>query len=195
MNRLSSGKREQFLEMLVVGMSMRSASRIAGVSFNTIAKLLVEAGEARAAYHDETIVNVTASRIQRDEIWAFCYAKGKTVRAGLKAMPEGGAGHVWTWTTLDRDTKLVVAYELGDRSAVTANEFIRQLRRRLANRLNSPRTATALTSKPQSTHSAPTWTMPNSSSCTETNRAIRAKSATRLRSASASRSVPFPGIP
>lgn len=135
MNRLPKGKRAQLLEMLVEGMSMRSASRIADVSFNTVAKLLVEAGEACAAYHDETVVNVTASRIQCDEIWAFCYAKGKTVKAGLKAVPEGGAGDVWTWTALDRDTKLIVAYELGDRSAVTAHEFIGQLRKRLANRV------------------------------------------------------------
>ena len=135
MNRLPKGKRAQLLEMLVEGMSMRSASRIADVSFNTVAKLLVEAGEACAAYHDETVVNVTASRIQCDEIWAFCYAKGKTVRAGLKAMPEGDAGDVWTWTALDRDTKLIVAYDLGDRSAVTAHEFIGQLRKRLANRV------------------------------------------------------------
>ena len=135
MNRLPTHKRVQLLSMLVEGMSMRSASRIADVSLNNVDKLLVDAGEAAAAYHDETVVNVTASRIQCDEIWAFCYAKNKTVKAGLKAMPEGGAGDVWTWTALDRDTKLIVAYELGDRSAVTANEFIGQLRQRLANRV------------------------------------------------------------
>ena len=135
MNRLSTDRRAQLLEMLVEGMSMRSASRIADVSFDTVAKLLVEAGEACAAYHDGTVVNVTASRIQWDEIWSFCYARGKTVRAGLKAIPEGGAGDVWTRTSLDRDTKLIVAYELGDRSAVTAHEFSGQLRRRLANRV------------------------------------------------------------
>lgn len=88
---------------------MRAASRIADVSFNTVAKLLVDAGEACAVHHDEAVRNVTASRIQCDETWAFCYAKGKIVRAGLKAMPDGGAGDVWTWTALDRDTKLIVA--------------------------------------------------------------------------------------
>ena len=114
---------------------MRSGSRVGEVSFNTVSKLLVAAGEAAAAYHDRTVVNVRASRIQCDEIWAFCYAKSKTVRAGLKAMPEGGAGDVWTWTALDRDSKLIVAYEPGDRSAATAHEFIGQLRKRLATRV------------------------------------------------------------
>ena len=50
---------------------MRSAARITGVSFNTIAKLLVDvlvdAGNACAAcadYHDKTVYNVTARRVQ-----------------------------------------------------------------------------------------------------------------------------------
>ena len=53
---------------------MRSISRIADVSINTVSKLLVEAGEACLAIHDETVRNVKASRIQCDEIWSFCYA-------------------------------------------------------------------------------------------------------------------------
>ena len=55
---------------------MRAASRVAKVSINTVTKLMVEAGEVCAAYHDETVRNVTASKVQCDEIWAFCYAKG-----------------------------------------------------------------------------------------------------------------------
>ena len=46
-----------------------------------------------------------------------------------------GAGDVWTWTALDRDTKLLIAYEVGDRSGATAREFIADLCNRLANRV------------------------------------------------------------
>ena len=119
--------------MLVEGMSMRSVSRITGASFMTVIKLLVDAGEACAVHHDETVVNVHANRIQCDEIWAFCYAKQKNVPKA-KAAPVG-AGDVWTWTALDRDTKLLIAYEVGDRSGATAREFIADLRNRLANRV------------------------------------------------------------
>ena len=93
---------------------MRSISRVADVSINTVSKLLVEAGEACLAIHDETVRDVKASRIQCDEIWSFCYAKKERRRA--KAAPEG-AGDVWTWTALDADTKLIVSYFVGDRSA------------------------------------------------------------------------------
>jgi hypothetical protein len=50
---------------------MRSISRVADVSFNTVAKLLVDAGEACAAFHDDTVQDVKSQRIQVDEIWSF----------------------------------------------------------------------------------------------------------------------------
>ena len=121
------------LNMLVEGMSMRSVSRTVGVSINTVAKLLVEAGEACAAYHDETVCDVKARRVQCDEIWAFCYAREKNV-ARAKAAPHG-AGDVWTWTAIDADSRMILSYEVGDRSGATAMEFMDDLRRRLANRV------------------------------------------------------------
>ena len=133
MNKLPTHKRAHILSMLVEGMSMRSVSRITGASFMTVIKLLVDAGEACAVHHDEHVVNVKASRVQCDEIWAFCYAKQKNVPKA-KAAPVG-AGDVWTWTALDRDTKLLIAYEVGDRSGATAREFIADLCNRLANRV------------------------------------------------------------
>ena len=85
MNKLSTAKRAKILEMLVEGMSMRAASRIAEVSINTVT-LMVEAGEACAAYHDEAVRDVETRKVQCDEIWAFCYAKEKNV-ARAKAAP------------------------------------------------------------------------------------------------------------
>ncbi len=133
MNKLPLTKRTQILAMLCEGSSMRSISRVADVSINTVSKLLVEAGEACLAIHDETVANVKASRIQCDEIWSFCHAKQKNV-AGAKAAPEG-AGDVWTWTALDADTKLIVSYFVGDRSGESAIALMDDLQGRLANRV------------------------------------------------------------
>lgn len=133
MNKLPMHKRAMILNMLVEGMSMRSISRTVGVSINTVSKLLIEAGEACAAYHDETVRNVNAHRVQCDEIWSFVYAKDKNVKTA-KAAPDG-AGDVWTWTAIDADSKMILAYEVGDRSAATAIEFMDDLCARLANRV------------------------------------------------------------
>lgn len=133
MNKLPLAKRVQILAMLCEGSSMRSISRVADVSINTVAKLLVEAGEACLAIHDEHVRGVKASRIQCDEIWSFCYAKQKNV-ADAKAAPDG-AGDVWTWTALDADTKLMVAYFVGDRGGESAMILMDDLRARLSNRV------------------------------------------------------------
>jgi IS1 family transposase len=133
MNKLPHSKRIQILAMLCEGSSMRSISRVADVSINTVSKLLVEAGEACLILHDDTVRNVKASRIQCDEIWSFCHAKAKNV-ATAKAAPEG-AGDVWTWTAIDADTKLIVSYFVGDRSGESAMVLMDDLQARLANRV------------------------------------------------------------
>jgi lambda repressor-like predicted transcriptional regulator len=94
MNKLSLAKRVQILSMMVEGSSMRSISRVADVSINTVSGLLVDAGEACMALHDEAVRGVKSKRIQCDEIWSFVYAKKKSVPAA-KAAPEG-AGDAWT---------------------------------------------------------------------------------------------------
>lgn len=133
MNKLDIKTRIAILSMLVEGSSMRSISRITGVSINTVTKLLEDAGRACAAYHDTTVRNVKAAHVQCDEIWSFCYAKEKNV-ASAKAAPEG-AGDVWTWTAIERDSKMILSFEVGDRSGATAIEFMDDLCARLANRV------------------------------------------------------------
>jgi IS1 family transposase len=133
MNKLPLAKRVQILSMLCEGSSMRSISRVADVSINTVTKLLVDAGEAALTLHDETVRNVKASRVQCDEIWSFCYAKDKNV-PGAKAAVEG-SGDVWTWTALDADSKLIVAYYVGDRSGQAAMALMDDLCSRLSNRV------------------------------------------------------------
>jgi IS1 family transposase len=133
MNKLPLAKRVQILAMLCEGSSMRSISRVADVSINTVTKLLVEAGETCLDMHDDLVRDVHASRVQCDEIWSFCHAKAKNVPTA-KAAPEG-AGDVWTWTAIDADTKLIVSYFVGDRSGDSAINLMDDLRARLANRV------------------------------------------------------------
>lgn len=133
MNKLPLHTRVMILSLLVEGMSMRSISRTAGVSINTVTKLLEDAGRTCAAYHDATVRDVGSKDVQCDEIWSFCYAKEKNVPMA-KAAPDG-AGDVWTWTAIDRDSKMILAFEVGDRSARTARDFMFNLADRLANRV------------------------------------------------------------
>jgi IS1 family transposase len=129
MNKLPNTKRVKILSMLCEGSSMRAISRIEDVSINTVSKLLIEAGTACLAIHDEVIRNVRSKRIQCDEIWSFCYAKQRAVEKA-KSAPEG-AGDVWTWTAIDADTKLILSYFVGDRGRDSAHAFMMDLRMRV----------------------------------------------------------------
>ena len=133
MNKLPLKTRAMILNLLCEGSSMRAIARLTGASFNTISKLLIDAGEACAAYHDENVRNVKAARVQCDEIWTFTYAKQKNVETA-KAAPTD-AGDTWTWTALDADSKLIVSYLVGGRDAEYANTFMDDVASRLATRV------------------------------------------------------------
>ncbi|WP_296581308.1 IS1 family transposase [Xanthobacter sp.] len=133
MNKLPLAKRVQIISMLCEGSSMRSISRVADVSINTVSKLLVDAGKACATFHDEHVRGVKARRVQVDEIWSFTYAKQKNV-ATAKAAPEE-AGDTWTWTAIDAESKLIVSWLVGGRDSEYAMAFMDDLAGRLANRV------------------------------------------------------------
>ena len=133
MNKLPATERAHILHLLCEGMSIRAITRLTGASKNTVAKLLIDAGKACAAYHDANVRNVKAARVQVDEIWSFTYAKQKNV-ATAKAAPDR-AGDTWTWTAIDADSKMILSYLVGDRSGESAMELMDDLRDRLANRV------------------------------------------------------------
>ena len=133
MNRLPAETRITILNLLVEGSSIRSISRVTGVSKDTVSKLLVDAGKACAEFHDKAVRGVNVRHIQCDEIWSFCYAKQKNAARVTNAID--GAGDVWTWTGIDSDTKLIVSWLVGGRDAEYAIEFMDDLRSRLANRV------------------------------------------------------------
>lgn len=129
MNRLDKPTRVRIVSALAEGCSLRSTSRMAGVSVNTVMKFLVEIGEVCEAFHDETVRGLRCDRVQCDEIWSFCYCKDKNVPDRMRGMP--GVGDVWTWTAVDQDSKLMIAWMVGDRDAECAGRFMHDLAGRI----------------------------------------------------------------
>jgi IS1 family transposase len=132
MNKLTTTKRIQVVRCLVEGNSVRATVRVTGVAKNTIAKLIVDLGEACLDYQDEHLRNLPCKRVQCDEIWSFVGAKAKNVPTEHKT---DGWGDIWTWTAIDADTKLVPCWMVGNRDFVTAKQFIGDLASRLSKRV------------------------------------------------------------
>jgi IS1 family transposase len=133
MKKLASSERAHIIHLLCEGSSIRAVTRLTGASKNTVIKLMIDAGRACAIYHDEHVRDLAAKRVQVDEIWSFTYAKQKNV-ADAKAAPYG-AGDTWTWTAIDADSKLIVSWFVGDRDSECASWFLKDVARRLANRI------------------------------------------------------------
>src|SRR5438874_6540341 len=132
MNRLSAERRTAVIKALVEGNSIRATCRMTGTAKGTVLRLVAEIGAACAQFHDRTVRNIKAKRLQADEIWSFCHAKARNVPAHLEGKP--GIGDLWTWVALDADTKLAITYLVGQRDAGEATVFMRDLVSRLTRR-------------------------------------------------------------
>jgi IS1 family transposase len=132
-NKLPLQARVQILSLLCEGSSMRSIARVCDVSLNTVSKLLEDAGETCLDLHDTLVRNVKSKRVEADEIWSFIHTKEGNKAKAKTANPE--AGDVWTWTAIDSDSKLILTYLAGQRSATSGEAFVTDLASRLADRI------------------------------------------------------------
>jgi hypothetical protein len=133
MNRLSTQDRVAILKALSEGMGINATCRLTGASKNTVLKLLAEVGRACAMYQDQAMRNLSVTNIQVDEIWSFIGAKQKNVPADSDIAL--GLGDCYTYTAIDRDTKLMPCWLVGYRNFECADQFMADLAPRLAGRI------------------------------------------------------------
>ena len=133
MNKLAVTDRVAILRALTEGCSLRSTSRMVGVSINTVTKLLVDAGGACSRFQDKAMRNLSCRRLQLDEIWGFVQMKQKNVPVERES--EVGIGSIWTWIAIDAETKLIPSWLVGLRDGDYAKAFVGDLAARLNGRV------------------------------------------------------------
>jgi IS1 family transposase len=134
MNKLGMDKKVAVVSALIEGCSVRSTSRMTGVAKGTILRLLADIGTACAQYQDTHVRSVAAKRIQVDEIWSFCYAKKKNVTLEMaESIP--GAGDVWTFVAIEAQSKLVLSWFVGERTAECASILLKDVAARVTSRI------------------------------------------------------------
>jgi IS1 family transposase len=109
---------------------VRATTRLCGVSKVTVLRLLADAGQFCADYHDVYVRGLATKRVQADEIWAFCGCKDKALKQGAS-----GYGSVWTWVATDADSKLAISYLVGGRGAEHATIFANDVADRVGGRI------------------------------------------------------------
>jgi hypothetical protein len=63
---------------------------VAGVSINTVSKLLADAGKGCAVLDDVKVRGAKARRMEVDEIWSFVYAKQRNVATARRLASRRG---------------------------------------------------------------------------------------------------------
>jgi len=129
--RLSADKAISCLHLLVEGMSIRAIERVTGVGKRTILTLLLLAGRKCERLHDKRIRQVKVTDVQADEIWGFVWCKQKTKNA--KGYGDE-CGDAYCFVAIERYSKLVLAWHLGQRGVEDTEAFIEKLNRATAGR-------------------------------------------------------------
>jgi transposase-like protein/IS1 family transposase len=130
--RISLDKAETCLKLMLEGMSIRSIQRITGMHQETILDLLVLAGEKCERIMNAKIKGIAVKDVEADEIWGFVQMK-RTTR-NRKGVTDPLVGDAYTFVGIERNTKLVLAWHLGDRDAVSTEAFTEKLDRATSGR-------------------------------------------------------------
>ena len=122
------------IALLMEGTSLRSVQRLTGIDINTLMKLLVIVGEKCEAFLNNRIQNVPVDDVECDELWCFVQMKEKTLKERLKHEDMEWEqieklGDAYTFVGFERNTKLVLAWHLGRRTAADIHTFSKKLAR------------------------------------------------------------------
>ncbi len=123
--RLPLDEAVRILQLLLEGMSVRSAERITGVHRDTILRLLVLAGERCQRLMAEKIQNVPVRDVEVDEIWGYVFKKeGHKFDHEQNNMEIGDA---YCFVAMERTSKLVLTHYMGKRTAGSTDQFMSRL--------------------------------------------------------------------
>jgi IS1 family transposase len=132
MNNLSNEKQRTAIQAIIEGNSLRSTERMTGIHRDTLMRLLVRVGQGCARFLDGNVKAVPSQKVQVDEIWTYVFKKQARLTVYENA---AGIGDQYVFVGLDSDTKLVISHLVGKRDSTSAYYFMRDLKDRLANRV------------------------------------------------------------
>jgi len=131
-NILPSEKQVTIISALAEGNSIRSIERMTGVHRDTIMRLGVKVGKGCEAMMDAKMKVLFCNRIEVDEIWGFIGKKNKNASTADRCR---GMGDIWTFLSIDPETKLMPSFLVGQRDRYHAITFMQDLASRMAGRI------------------------------------------------------------
>ncbi len=110
------------IELLTEGCSVSSAERLTGIHHTTILSLLTLIGDKCERLLESRVNNLPVTDVQLDEIWGYVGCKERRNVSG-----DPLRGDAYCFVAIERNTKLVLTWHLGRRSARDTLAFTEKL--------------------------------------------------------------------
>jgi IS1 family transposase len=109
------------------GLGIRAVARVFAVDPNTVLHWLTAVADQAAAFSRHFLHDVQGTQVQLDELFAVLSAvkaeEGSEQEAGTR---QSRSPH-WVWVALDPVTKLLLAFEVGERTLALAQRLVHQV--------------------------------------------------------------------
>jgi len=118
------------VHLLAETMGIRAISRFTGLDLKTILGILESAGQHCAALLDSRLRNLNVELVQADEVFSYVYEK-----PDWENRDNPQRGEIWTFLSIAQREKLIINFRVSKRTGEDAIAFLRDLKSRLANRI------------------------------------------------------------
>lgn len=116
---------ERELRDLAESASIRAVERLTGLHRDTACRLLVTVGQNVNRYMERRVANVTCTDVQADEIWTYVQMKDRTKKR--RKISDPWIGSQYCFVGMERNSKMILAWHLGQRTRENAIQFMDKL--------------------------------------------------------------------
>ena len=123
--RIPMDKAVMALQLLLEGCGVASVERVTGLHKRTILDLMLLAGERCERLMEKMIKDIPVRDVSIDEVWSYvkCHDRIKD----RKGVTDETIGSKWTYIALERNSKVVLAWHLGERDEANTIQFAEKL--------------------------------------------------------------------
>jgi hypothetical protein len=117
---------------LAEGLGIRGTARVFEVDPNTVLQWLVEAAAQLQAFSRHVLRDVRVRQVQLDELFALLSAVQDGAVSAADAIVRLERTPQWVWVAMDPESKLLLAFDVGDRTLALAQRVVHHVTQVLA---------------------------------------------------------------
>jgi IS1 family transposase len=125
--RVSADLRVRAVGGLAEGLGIRAVARVFEVDANTVLQWLVEAAEHLQTFSQYFLHDVRVTQVQLDELYALLSAVKDGEISEAEAIERLSRSPHWVWAAIDPVSKLLLTFDVGDRTLAMAQRVVHQV--------------------------------------------------------------------